>query len=54
LKDERAPKKPRTPYLVFSTERWASGDFKNLKVAEAGKLIGAEWKALSTDEAKVC
>ncbi len=54
LIDERAPKRPNAPYIVFSKERWASGDFKNLRVAEASRLIGAEWKALSADEAKVC
>lgn len=31
-----------------------SGDFRGLKVAEAAKLIGREWKGLSASEKKVC
>ena len=31
-----------------------SGDFKGLKVAEAARLAGREWKGLSASEKKVC
>ena len=31
-----------------------SGDLRGLKVGEAGKLIGREWKAFSASEKKVC
>ena len=30
-----------------------SGDFKGLKIPEAARLAGREWKGLSADEKKV-
>lgn len=53
IRDERAAKRPATPYLMFVTNRWASGDLKNIRVVEASKLISQEWRALSSDEKKV-
>ena len=53
IKDERAVKRPATAYIQFSVNRQASGDFKNIGVAERAKLIGQEWKALSESEKKV-
>lgn len=53
IKDERAVKKPSSAYILFSRSRWASGDFKNITVAEGSKLVGQEWKALAQDEKKV-
>ena len=31
-----------------------SGDLRALKVGEAAKLLGREWKGLTADEKKVC
>ena len=53
LVDDRVPKQGPTSYLCFFLERHASGDFKNIRAADAAKLIGAEWKALSAAEKKV-
>lgn len=53
LVDERLVKGLRTQYNQFYTERYKSGDYKGMNVGEAGKLIGAEWRALSASEKKV-
>ena len=53
LIDERQPKHPGSPFTVFTKIRFASGDFKNIRVIEAIKLVANEWKALSADEKKV-
>lgn len=53
LKDDRAPKRPHSSYLMFSTERWASSDLKGIKLTEAQALITKEWKALSDVARKV-
>ncbi|KAF2856236.1 hypothetical protein T440DRAFT_383814, partial [Plenodomus tracheiphilus IPT5] len=50
LVDERVPKKPSSAYVKFSADRFASGDFKGISIAESAKLIASEWKALRTDE----
>ncbi|KAI0586700.1 NHP6B Chromatin-associated protein containing the HMG domain [Pyrenophora tritici-repentis] len=52
LVDDRVPKQKPTSYLRFFLERHASGDFKSIKAADAAKLIGTEWKALSAAEKK--
>lgn len=53
IQDERAVKRPLTPYIQFSVDRHASGDFRNIGIGERAKLIGQEWKALSESEKKV-
>lgn len=53
IKDERAVKRPASSFIQFSINRQASGDFRNIPVAERAKLIGQEWKALSESEKKV-
>ena len=53
IKDERLVKKPMTPYLQFSVNRRASGDFKSIKLADAQKLIAQEWHALTEGEKEV-
>ena len=53
LADERLRATRITPYIRFSTERYASGDFKNIALADRSKLIGNEWKALSASEKQV-
>ena len=44
---------PVGPYMQFSINRNASGDFKHIGVIERAKLIGQEWKALNESEKKV-
>ena len=50
IHDDRQVHRPRTSYLAFFQDRYATGDFKGLKVPEAAKLAGREWKALSATE----
>ncbi|KAK0272751.1 hypothetical protein LTR35_012717 [Friedmanniomyces endolithicus] len=50
IHDERAAKHSRTPYILFSIARHASGDFKSIALMDRSKLIGKEWKALSEGE----
>lgn len=52
IHDERHVKKPSSAYILFSKERWASGDLKGITATESAKLIGNEWKALSASEKK--
>lgn len=54
LQDDRQVKGPRGPFTWFHQERLQSGDLRGLKIAEAAKLTGREWKALSASEKKVC
>lgn len=54
LQDERRPKRPQSPYLSFSVNRQASGDFANIQLPQRAKLIAQEWKALSEGEKSVC
>lgn len=53
LIDDRHVVRPK-PYALFTKARWATGDFKNIPVPEASKLVSQEWKALSPAEKKVC
>jgi hypothetical protein len=46
-------KRPESGYLKFSIERRASGDFKNIALGDATKLITQEWKDLSDGDKKV-
>ncbi|RDW88839.1 hypothetical protein BP6252_00871 [Coleophoma cylindrospora] len=50
LDDVRAPKRPRSAMMLFTRQRWASGDFKGVKVPDASKLIMEEWRELSSAE----
>ncbi|KAF2798644.1 hypothetical protein K505DRAFT_346420 [Melanomma pulvis-pyrius CBS 109.77] len=50
IHDEREVKAPRLPFLRFSIERRATGDFKNIAIPDASKLIGKEWHALTESE----
>lgn len=52
IKDERQPKRASTPISLFLKDRWESGDFKGIKIVDAGKLISKEWEALSASEKK--
>lgn len=54
IDDERRVKRPiASPYVQFSINRHASGDFRNIRFEERAKLIGQEWKALSQEEKDV-
>lgn len=52
LKDERQVKSFRNAYNFFFAERMESGDFHGIKIPEAAKLIGREFKALPAHELK--
>lgn len=54
IQDERLVKQARTAYIFFTQDRFASGDMRNMRIAEVGPLIAREWKALSPAEKKVC
>lgn len=54
LQDHRQVKGPRGSYNYFHQSRTQSGDLRGLKVPEAAKLIGREWRGLSASEKKVC
>ncbi|KAL1624003.1 hypothetical protein SLS56_007985 [Neofusicoccum ribis] len=47
IQDPRVVRQPAPAYIQFYTERYASGDFKNMSPPEAAKLVGQEWSALS-------
>ena len=53
LKDSRAPKKEDTPYIAYGRERWASGDFKDVRAVDASRSISKEWNAMSPDAKRV-
>lgn len=53
INDDRLLKRPPPAFLLFTQDRWASGDFKNVAAQEAAKLISAEWKKLSSSEREV-
>ncbi|KAL9071314.1 MAG: hypothetical protein Q9161_004330 [Pseudevernia consocians] len=52
LHDHRQVKGVRNAYSFFYQERMQSGDLRGLKVAEAAKLLGREWKSLQPHEKK--
>jgi hypothetical protein len=53
IKDDRLVKGPQSAYILFVSERYGSGDFKNIKTGDATKLISQEWKELTGSEKKV-
>ncbi|KAL8715247.1 MAG: hypothetical protein Q9220_001205 [cf. Caloplaca sp. 1 TL-2023] len=52
LQDERLVKGMKSAYNLFYVERYRSGDFAGMKIAEAAKLVGNEWRGLSASEKK--
>lgn len=54
IKDDRLPKLPKTAFLIFVTQRMATGDFKHLRVAESVPAIAQEWKSMNETEKQVC
>lgn len=53
IRDDRAVKQNVPAYSFFTRDRFATGDFKGMAIAETGRLISREWKALSAAERKV-
>lgn len=53
IKDDRQVKRPVSSYIYYTNERRDSGDFKDIKFTEIAKLIGDEWKHLSSNQKKV-
>jgi hypothetical protein len=54
IADPRLPKRAGNALSYFLKDRHASGDFKGIKIGDAGKLISQEWKTLPAGERKVC
>ncbi|OAG41695.1 hypothetical protein AYO21_04159 [Fonsecaea monophora] len=52
IQDDRSVRRPRNAYAFFFKERNDSGDLRGMTVGERGKLIGQEWKNLSSSEKK--
>lgn len=53
LKDDRQVKRARNAYVLFAKDRFASGDFAHMTIAESAILISKEWKTLDSTEKKV-
>ncbi|CAG8448716.1 2165_t:CDS:2 [Diversispora eburnea] len=50
LKDPKAPKKPKTPYMLFLTS--VMDDFRDLKVTERSKEAAKRWNELKPEDKK--
>ncbi|KAK7707252.1 hypothetical protein SLS57_009421 [Botryosphaeria dothidea] len=50
IQDDRLVKQPLTPFIYFFKERYSTGDFKNMPINEAAKLVSQEWKALGSSD----
>lgn len=46
-------KRPRPPYIMYTRERFDSGDLKHMPIVEATGRIAQEWKGLTEQEKKV-
>lgn len=53
LKDSRIPKRAVSGFVLFAADRWASGDFKGVKVGDSAPIIRREYLALSDVDRKV-
>jgi len=53
LKDDRIPKRPAAPYMLFIKSKYQTGEDIGVN-AETSRKIVAEWKALSPAERQVC
>jgi len=53
LTDERKVKQPDTPWIAFTRERWASGDYKDVRPADAARSLSKEWQAMNASDKKV-
>lgn len=53
IQDDRLVKQPLTPFIYFFKERYSTGDFKNMPINEAAKLVSQEWKALGSSDKQV-
>lgn len=52
IEDDRQAKSPKNGILFFMMERRESGDFKDIPLIEATKLMASEYKTLSAGEKK--
>ncbi|KAH9212586.1 hypothetical protein DL95DRAFT_524951 [Leptodontidium sp. 2 PMI_412] len=50
IEDERLPKRPANGWALYTGHRWASGDFKGIKLSDAAKLMKKDWEALPASE----
>ncbi|KAF1814217.1 hypothetical protein P152DRAFT_456446 [Eremomyces bilateralis CBS 781.70] len=53
IKDERQVKQPLNALILYTKQRWESGDLKGIAPSEAMKLVAGEWKALGEAEKKI-
>lgn len=53
IKDDRQVPRPLTPFMQFSKERRASGDFKHLAAGDILKQLAREWAAMTPEDKKV-
>ncbi|KAL1976999.1 hypothetical protein VTN31DRAFT_3281 [Thermomyces dupontii] len=52
IKDDRQVPRPLTPFMQFSKERRASGDFKHLAAGDILKQLAREWAAMTPEDKK--
>lgn len=52
--DPRLPKRPLTPFICYSLERYGSGEYSGIPVSEAMKKISRDYNALPPAQRKVC
>ncbi|KAL9053457.1 MAG: hypothetical protein Q9162_004760 [Coniocarpon cinnabarinum] len=52
LKDDRQLKRPKSGFMQFMADRWATGEFAGVKVQEASKTMTQDWKNLSESDRK--
>ncbi|KAF5870211.1 putative hmg box protein [Botrytis fragariae] len=52
IKDDRLVKNVTSSLFLFMRERYSSGDFANLSIAESSKKIAQEYKSLSPEQRK--
>ncbi|KAG4442772.1 hypothetical protein IFR05_001789 [Cadophora sp. M221] len=50
IEDERQPKRPANGWALYVGHRWATGDFKGIKLSDAATLIKKDWDALPPSE----
>jgi hypothetical protein len=53
LQDNRIPKRPLSDYVLFTRDRWATGDLKGLGVSDSAKLLWKEFRELPESERQV-
>ncbi|KAJ5832429.1 hypothetical protein N7474_000740 [Penicillium riverlandense] len=50
IRDDRLVKKRSSAFMFYVQERYASGDFRHMKVTDATSRVAQEWKGLTESE----